>query len=100
MTVILHNDDALHGFDAAQEFAEEVLQKEIKGRRWDMLTRVDVWVADENAQKGGPDDKRCSMEAHPAGRKPVGVKHHAPDIPAAIRGAAKKLARALEKELG
>ena len=100
MTVILHNDDTLQGFDSAQSFAEEVLRKEIKGRKWDMLTRVDVWVADENGAKGGPDDKRCSIEAHPAGKKPVGVKSHGPDIPTAIRSAAKKLARALEKELG
>ena len=98
MQIILHNDDTLHGFESAESFAEETVNKALKGKT-DRLTRVEIWVADENAQKGGPEDKRCSMEAHPRGRKPVGVKHYASDITAAIRGAAKKLSRALEHEL-
>ncbi len=99
MQVILHNDDVLHGFESAQEYTEEVLRKAIKGHRWDQLSRIEVWVADENSSKGGPDDKRCSMEAHPRGKKPVGVRNHAPDIAHAISGAAEKLARVLEKDL-
>jgi len=99
MQVILHNDDALHGYDSAQRLAEETLTHALKGKV-DRLSRVEVWIADENgATKGGPDDKRCSMEAHPRGRKPVGVKHHAADVPTAIRGAAERLARVLEREL-
>ncbi len=99
MQIILHNDDTLEGFESAQALAEEVVGKALKGKVADMVTRVDVWVSDENGPKGGPDDKRCSMEAHPAGRKPVGVHENARDVAAAIRGAAKKLARALEKEI-
>ncbi|HGG63190.1 MAG TPA: ribosomal subunit interface protein [Rhodobacteraceae bacterium] len=98
MQVILHNHDAVHGFESAQEFAEDVLNRALKGKL-DRLTRVEIWVSDENSHKGGADDKRCSMEAHPKGRKPVGVKNFAADIPAAIRGAATKLSHALEHEL-
>ncbi len=98
MQVILHNDDILKGVDGVQAFAEEELGKALHGKV-ERLTRVEIWVADENGEKGGPDDKRCSMEAHPRGRRPVGVKHHADNVKAAIKGAAKKLARALEKEL-
>lgn len=98
MQIILNNDDILHGFDSAQSFAEDVLERTLKGKA-QHLTRVEIWVADENGAKGGPDDKRCSMEARPKGRKPVGVQHNAADIPAAIRGAADKLARVLEREL-
>ncbi len=99
MQVFLHNDDTLHGFASGQAFAEDVLGRELKGRMAGMLTRVDVWVSDENGPKGGPDHKKCAMEAHPRGRRPVGVHANAADIPAAIRGAGKKLARALEREL-
>ena len=98
MQVILHNDDVLKGIDGVQAFAEEELRKALHGKV-ERLTRVEIWVADENGPKAGPDDKRCSMEAHPRGRRPVGVKHHAGDVKAAIKGAARKLARALEKEL-
>ena len=99
MQVFLHNDDTLHGFEAGQEYAEELLGRELKGQVAEMITRVDVWVADENGPKGGPENKKCSMEAHPKGRKPVGVHAFGADIPAAMRSAAKKLARALESEL-
>lgn len=98
MQVILHNDDTIHGYDSALRLAQEALERALKGRA-DRLSRVEVWVADENAHKGGPDDKRCAMEAHPRGRKPVGVRHHAADVGAAIRGAADKLARVLERDL-
>ena len=98
MQVILHNDDVLADLASTQAFTEEALKKVLHGTV-ERLTRVEVWVADENGEKGGPDDKRCSMEAHPRGRKPVGVRNHAADVPAAIKGAAKKLARALEREL-
>ena len=94
MQVILHNHDAVHGFESAQEFAEDILRRALKGTS-DRLTRVEIWVSDENSHKGGADDKRCSMEAHPKGRKPVGVKNYAADIPAA----ATKLSHALEHEL-
>ena len=97
MQIILHNHDAVHGFESAQKFSEDTLEKALRGLS-DKLTRVEVWISDENGNKGGPDDKRCTMEAHPKGRKPVGVKNNAGDIPAAIRGAANKLASALEHE--
>ncbi len=98
MQIILNNDNVLHGFESAQSFTEEVLKKALKGKA-KHLSRVEIWVADENGPKGGPDDKRCSMEARPKGKKPIGVHHNAADISAAIRGAADKLARRLEREL-
>ena len=98
MQVILHNDDTIHGFEAAQKLAEDVLEKALKGRLGEMVTRVEVWVSDENGPKGGPDDKHCSMEAHPKGKRPVGVQNNAADVASAMRGAARKLARALDKE--
>ena len=98
MQIILHNDDTLHGFEAGRAFVEEVLGAALHGMG-ERLTRVDVWVSDENGPKGGPEDKKCSMEAHPRGRRPVGVSAHGADIPAAIRAAARKLARVLEKDL-
>ncbi len=99
MQVFLHNDDTLHGFESAQDYAEEIVTRELKGQLGQMITRVDVWVADENGPKGGPENKKCSMEAHPKGRRPVGVHAFGADVPAAIRSAGKKLAHALENEL-
>ncbi len=97
MQIILHNDDTIHGFESAQAFAEDVIGKALHGMA-DRLTRVEIWVSDENGPKGGPENKKCSIEAHPSGRKPVGVHAHGPDVPSVMRTAAKKLARVLDKE--
>src|SRR5690349_6039566 len=43
----------------------------------DQITRVDVHLSDENAEKEGSDDKRCLLEARLKGLKPVVVSHYA-----------------------
>jgi hypothetical protein len=45
------------------------------------LTRVEVHLADINAGKGGPADKRCMIEARPTHHQPVAVTHQAESIP-------------------
>lgn len=39
----------------------------------DQITRVEVHLSDETGAKSGGADKRCLMEARPAGRQPVAV---------------------------
>lgn len=60
------------------------------------LTRVKVHLGDENAGKGGADDKRCIVEARPAGQSPVAVTNHGGSPEEACRGALQKLGRLLE----
>lgn len=55
------------------------------------LTRVKVHLGDENAGKGGADDKRCMIEARPAGQSPVAVTNHGATLEEACRGALQKL---------
>lgn len=64
------------------------------------VTRVEVHLKDENAQKGGAADKHCTMEARIAGHQPVAVNHHAAELVQAYEGAAAKLARSLSSTLG
>ncbi len=71
------------------------------GRFAPRLTRVELHLDDENSPaKGGSADIRCSMEARPQGLRPLAATHHDADPDAAMRGAAKKLARALDTEFG
>jgi hypothetical protein len=61
------------------------------------LTRVEVHLSDVNSsRKSGPQDKRCMIEARPAGAKPLAVTMSAARVPTAVRGALGKLRRALE----
>lgn len=66
----------------------------------DFLTRVEVHVSDENAQKAGADDKRCQIEARPKGQQPVSVTHKAETLELAVEGAIDKLNNALGHQFG
>ena len=65
----------------------------------DQLIRVDVHLSDQNAEKSGADDLRCTIEAKLAGFKPVAVTHSAATVNEAYSGAVQKLERSLETTL-
>jgi ribosome-associated translation inhibitor RaiA len=98
MRVQLNTDRHIAAHDELAHQIETVMEGTV-GRFADQITRVEVHLSDENSQKGGGDDKRCMLEARLAGLEPIAVSHQAATLPQAIDGAAKKLARALERTL-
>ncbi len=66
----------------------------------DRITRIEVHLSDVNGNKGGNDDKRCMMEARPAGQQPVAVTDEAATVEEAVHGAANKLKRLLDHHFG
>lgn len=66
----------------------------------DFLTRVEVHISDENAQKAGADDKRCQIEARPKGHQALSVTHKAETLQLAVDGAADKMQHALDHLMG
>jgi hypothetical protein len=60
------------------------------------IGRVEVHLADENGPKGGPNDRRCTMEARVDGLGPVVVTFHASSLKEAIDGAGARLRHALD----
>jgi ribosome-associated translation inhibitor RaiA len=64
------------------------------------ITRIEVHLSDENADKSGVSDKRCLIEARLEGRQPQVASEHAATLEGAYSGAAKKLQRVLESTLG
>jgi len=64
----------------------------------DHITRVEVHLSDESAGRSSGQDKRCMLEARPAGRTPVAVTDHAATVDEALRGALQKLKRLLDGE--
>jgi len=82
--------------DAIEAKVREAVEKAV-GRFGDRVTRVEVHLGDVNAHKKGPDDKRCMMEARPAGSKPVVVEAVGEDLYAVISEAGQKLEKVLEK---
>lgn len=99
MQIQVSTDNFIQGDERVIEVAEEAVISDL-GHLEDRLTRVEVHLKDQNAEKHGPDHIRCTMEARPRGLGPMAAHHDAPDIPAALKGAAKKLRARLTSEFG
>jgi hypothetical protein len=95
----VNTDDNIEGRDELAGQIEAEVSATLS-RFSDQITRVEVHLSDENAGKSGSADKRCLIEARPAGRQPIAVSHEGATLEEAYRGAAKKLRSSLESTLG
>jgi hypothetical protein len=68
----------------------------ILSRFKDKLTRVEFHLRDVNSHKFGTRDKRCLVEARPAGHQSVTVTAAAATVESAVGSALSKMRRALE----
>lgn len=64
------------------------------------LTRVEVHVGDVNGPRTTSDDKRCSVEARPAGMDPISATDQGSSIEAAVAGAADKVLASYDRQIG
>ena len=99
MQIQVHTDDNIEGGEALADQVEAAVKKALD-RFSDQITRVEVHLGDENSEKGGQSDKRCTMEARLEGRRPTAVMNHAPSLELAMTGAADKLQKVIESTLG
>src|SRR5688572_10320566 len=100
MQVRVTTDNNIAGSEKLTGEVEDVVA-DVLGRFSDRITRVEVFLADENSRaKSGQNDKRCTMEARLAGHQPVAVTEQGPSLDQAIRGAAEKLEKTLDRTLG
>lgn len=99
MHIQVNTDNTIEGGTELIAAIEEIAQSKL-GAVASQVTRVEVHLSDENARKGGADDKRCMAEARPEGRAPIAVTHNADTVQGAAIGALDKLRSALDRELG
>jgi ribosome-associated translation inhibitor RaiA len=99
MQVQVNTGNGLENKETLERWANEFLNDTLARFRQD-ITRVEVQLSDENSGKKGAADMRCMLEARVTGHEPVAVNHHGETQDEAIRGAAQKLLRALERALG
>ncbi|QQN74602.1 MULTISPECIES: HPF/RaiA family ribosome-associated protein [Croceicoccus] len=99
MHVQFNSDSSVMGTENVAERIEAQVREKI-ARFEDRLTRLEIHVRDENGPKGGADDKACTIEARPAGGKPIGVTAHAATVDDAARKAASTLAQRLQSHFG
>ena len=94
-----NSDSSVMGTENVATRIEAAVRQKL-ARFEDRLTRLEVHVRDENGDKGGGDDKACTIEARPSGGKPIGVTEHAGKVDDAARKAAGTLAQRLERHFG
>jgi ribosome-associated translation inhibitor RaiA len=99
MQIQLNTDHNVEGHEALAARVSGAVERALR-RFSDHITRVEVHLSDENADKSGEHDKRCLMEARLEGRQPIAVTHQAATLDQAVDGAAEKLTRMIESNLG
>ena len=99
MKILINTDHNLQSDASVVRHVEDMVGHHL-GRYAGQVTRIEVHLRDENAAKGGGNDKHCLMEARVDGRPPVTASDDAETLAVAITGAAKKLQRALGSSLG
>jgi ribosome-associated translation inhibitor RaiA len=94
MLIQVHQHHITHSeaLEAHARACVEGLEQRYMGR----ITRVEIYIEDVNAQKGGDDDQRCLMEAHIAGIKNVAAEARGQDPYITVSDAAAKLERIIE----
>ncbi|MCB1166570.1 MAG: HPF/RaiA family ribosome-associated protein [Leptospiraceae bacterium] len=99
MHVEINTDNHIEGKEGLLTHVEDVVRKSMSHFSG-QVTRVEVFLKDENAAKAGPQDKKCTMEARISSHQPLAVSYEADNLHTAIDGAADKLKRAVEHTLG
>jgi hypothetical protein len=99
MKVQVNTSNDIENKEALERWAGEFLGEQLARFEQDN-TSISVQLSSANHAATGGVDKRCMMEARITGRAPVAVTHFAPDQNLAFRGAADKLAKALDHAFG
>jgi ribosomal subunit interface protein len=99
MKIQINTDNNIEGSDELTQQTQAVVKSALE-RFAEQITRVEVHLSDENSSHKGGTDKRCVMEARLEGMQPVVVTDEAETMDEAVNGAADKLEKLLDHELG
>lgn len=99
MQIQFNTDKNVHRNEGLIASSTTLISEELS-RFSQQITRVEVHLADEDGNKKGFNDKRCTVEARLAGMKPIAVTDHANTHELAVSGAIDKLKTSLDKITG
>ena len=99
MQIQVNTDDNIEGRDTLSAQVEAGIRDGLS-RFAAQITRVEVHLSDENAGKGGDDDKRCLLEVRVTGQQPIAVTHQSGTVQEASEGAVQKMVRKLQSLFG
>ncbi|MGA9342404.1 MAG: HPF/RaiA family ribosome-associated protein [Rhodanobacteraceae bacterium] len=99
MQIQINTDHNIAGHEALSAHVTEVVESALS-RFSNHITRVEVHLSDENADKKSGNDKRCLMEVRLEHHQPIAATDHAATVDQAVHGAVHKLTRLIESTLG
>ena len=99
MQINVNTDKTIDRTQGLDEHVQTVVGTAVQ-RFGEHITRIEVHLSDENAEKSADGGSRCTLEARVTGYQPVAVSNHAATLHQAINGAADKLKRAIDSALG
>ena len=99
MFIQIHADNQVPSDNDRDSRLEEQIRQRL-ARFEGRITDVEVHVSDVNGPRGGNADMRCSIEARVNGIPPVAAVDEGNNVDRAVIGAAKKVVRALDHQLG
>jgi ribosome-associated translation inhibitor RaiA len=95
----VNTDDNIEGHDPLTAQIEAQIEDGLS-RFGDQISRVEVHLSDENAEKSGGNDNRCLLEVRLKGQSPVAVTHKSGSPQEACAGAVQKMMSKLQSTLG
>lgn len=99
MQIQVNSDQSVAVDAGLAAFVEETVRRVLT--RWtNDVSRVEIHLSDVNGERFGTMDKRCLLEARPAGGDPVAVTAEGGAVEAAVRAAAQKMDRLLDSRFG
>ncbi len=95
MQVQVNTDHNVKGSERLRLHVQSSVEASL-GRFGEKITRVEIHLSDDNGDRTRGDDKRCLLEARPAGLQPVVVTHVGGTIDEAVDGAVEKMEKLLD----
>jgi ribosomal subunit interface protein len=99
MKILLNTDKNISGTEEMREPLKATIANALE-RFSDHLTRVEVKISDENADKSSDNDKRCVLEVRPKGKQPIVVTSHGDSVENAVDEAIDKMKTSLDTVIG
>jgi ribosomal subunit interface protein len=98
MTIQVNTDNHIDGKENFTSYIKDLFSEKLK--RFDShLTRIEVHLSDENAGRGGSDDKKCNVEARIESHEPIFASATSNEMHIAINDALHKIKSGIERTL-
>lgn len=99
MEILINTDHNIQGSAEMKAYFKNVIAEDFD-RFSEHLTRIEMKLSDENADKSSQNDKRCVLEARIKGMQPTVVTSFADTVEKAVKEASDKLKTSLDSVMG